>query len=91
MTKKRRTRKDKETAVTRRDALTFDTSLTEILATKPQIEIPKSKTVTPHKNHSYVIKDVRNTLLVVSILSAINIAIYIILKLSIVRFPGIEF
>jgi len=97
MSKKRRTRKEKMTASTRHafqhvlvepkaDGNTFRISQ-EI---KEDAEISKPS-ATPHRSYSYVVSDIRNSLLIISILIALNITVFTILKLKLISLFGIVF
>lgn len=93
MSKKRQTRKQKVQASTRHDftnVLTFGGQQIQIAAIPtPSHNSPQSTYVT--HDYSYVAKDVRKTVLITSVLLGLNIAIFFLLKLSIITIPGIVF
>ena len=96
MSKKRRTKKEKLTA-----------SESRIFREVPQVSLPsqtislvqghaavstmQSPSKTPTRSYTYVIKDVRNTLAITSVIIAFNIALFMVLKLKLVNLFGIVF
>jgi len=87
MSKKRKTRHQKIMAATRRSVLE---NTIEILPAAP---IEQSASIYPSnlKAYSYVYQDVRKTLLIIVIIAALNIVLFLILKMKIVSLFGIVF
>lgn len=95
MSKKRRTRREKEAAWARRDTLSF-------VIEQPASRQGGSTSNTPAgiklqvaprqiQNYAYVLTDGRRTFLIISIIAALNIVLYLVLKLKIVSLFGIVF
>ncbi|HVT01339.1 MAG TPA: hypothetical protein VHE53_03860 [Patescibacteria group bacterium] len=92
MSKKRQTKKQKIAASTRQNfsqvlsapSISLDLKLTPI-----QREIPIQNT--PTQDYSYVIADVRKTLLITSLLIILDLVIYFLLKQKIISFFGLTF
>ena len=98
MSKKRKTRKEKMIAATRHDFSTVLTSSPSESKQEIRIEMPQSKyveSVTPRStvshNYSYVAVDVRQTLLITSLLVLLDIVFFFILKSRLISFSGILF
>lgn len=87
MSKKRKTRHQKIMAATRRSV--FENAI-EILPTAP---LEQSETIYPAnlKAYSYVYQEVQKTLLIITIIAALNIVLFLILKMKIVSLFGIVF
>ena len=88
MAKKRKTRRQKMIAVARRNVLE---NTIEILPSVSYEQPPVNTYTTNLKTYSYVFQDARKTLLTITIIAALNIALYFILKLKIVSLFGIVF
>lgn len=90
MSKKRRTKKEKMTAATRQN-LPGVITLPVIREKSPSGNFESSHSSGTLHNHSHVIKDIRKTLILTSILILINIVLYIILKFRFINFQGLNF
>jgi hypothetical protein len=96
MSSKRRTRKQKVTASARHNfsqILTVGNQQVRIAVPSQNAEdqTPNRSTHFQTVSHAYVATDVRKTLTITTVLIALDIILYFILKLSIVNFPGINF
>lgn len=92
MSKKRRTRQEKIEAQSRQDfSQVFRVSEIKL----PQLEVPEEAKINIHNqvsiNHTHVVKDVKSTLFITSILMVLNVIIFFILKLNIVNILGVRF
>ncbi|OGH16560.1 MAG: hypothetical protein A3C30_05225 [Candidatus Levybacteria bacterium RIFCSPHIGHO2_02_FULL_40_18] len=92
MSKKRKTRSQKIIAATRRNNLS---NITEILPSL-SIEYPAQanhaiEPKTYAKTYAYVLQDARKTFLVISIIAALNIILFLILKLKVINLFGLVF
>lgn len=92
MSKKRRTKKEKMITQIRRESLpqityTFDSSV--IIENKR--ENASSETKISKGGYSYVLKDVRKTLIVTSLLVVLNLGFYFLLQNKIISVPFIGF
>lgn len=92
MTKKRRTRREKIIASSRRDfsGILLDQNLIES-ATHATIEKTQSAIVLNERNYSYVSLDIKKTLIITSLLTALNIIFYLTLKFKYIIIPGVGF
>ena len=99
MSKKRKTRHQKIMAATRRN---FIESAPEILSSEPTaptaVSLPRSsislanaQSAPDLKIYTYVFQDARKTLLAITVIAALNIVLFLILKMKIVSLFGIVF
>ena len=94
MSKKRKTKKEKIAAASRQTVLKIQNSSEEFSHVSIMVpEYKETETQRPHTSHnySYVVKDIRKTLMITLFLIALDIAIFFILKLGIVKIADIAF
>lgn len=92
MSKKRKTRREKIIAASRIPSLnySFETLLPE-LHIRETVEQTKAPVQTTAAAYAHVIKDIRYTIFATSLIAAINIILFILLKFQFVKFFGMEF
>lgn len=92
MSKKRRTRKDKMTALTRRPTINVSYEQSEPnISLENTPKIAGIKTPTTHKNYSYVLSETKSTLFITSVIIGLNLILFLILKLKFISLFGISF
>jgi hypothetical protein len=93
MTKKRRTKFEKIRANRRQELSEFSiTSLapTEVITPKSP-EIQSTSHVSEAKSYSYVMLDIKKTMIIISALVTLNAILYLFLKLRFINIPGLGF
>ena len=97
MAKKRKTRRQKIIAATRRN---FLESALEISSSGPALTPVKQPVFTPAvpdhsdpdlKIYTYVLQDARKTLLTIAVIAALNIVLFLILKVRYMSFFDLKF
>jgi hypothetical protein len=91
MSKKRRTKKEKLTAAARHEFLSVNIEPIKLPTSHPKEDIAPLRVNKSINSYTYVVKDVRRTLFVTSVIILINVLFFFILKLRFVSFPGVEF
>ena len=66
-------------------------NIIEILPSAPAEQNPINIYTSGLKTYSYVLEDVRRTLLTITIIAVLNIALYFILKLKVISLFGLIF
>ncbi|MBI4091868.1 MAG: hypothetical protein HY427_01535 [Candidatus Levybacteria bacterium] len=90
MSKKRKTRHQKIMAATRRSVLE---NIIDTIETLPAAPLEQSEIIYPPnlKAYSYIYQEVQKTLLIITIIVALNIVLFLILRMKIISLFGIVF